>query len=234
MVITLSFIHYKTLKSKYWGFTMMRLTHSYFDINNVPGLLFYKKLGSGSGIGFRAFPDFSAYAFLAAWEDEKSANEFLKSSALFKDFKERSFEIWTVYMKNIRVRGTWSGVTPFTPEEKTPPGQLVSVITRATILNKYLWRFWRKVPSASAPLKDRDGLIITFGIGEWPLTQMATFSIWENEEYLKAYAYQNPAHMEAIKLTRELGWYKEEMFARFRPYKSDGTWNGQNPLKGYL
>jgi hypothetical protein len=29
-------------------------------------------------------------------------------------------------------------------------------------------------------------------------------------------------------LTRKLKWYKEEMFARFLPYKFQGTWNGKN------
>ncbi len=232
MVITLSFIHYKGLKNKYWGFTMMRITHSYFDVKDIPGLRFYKKLGSGSGIGFKAFPDFSAYAFLGVWENEKYADDFIENSKLFKDYRDRSAEIWTIYMKSIRVHGTWSGQQPFKPEDEKPPGELIAVITRATIAKKHLFKFWRKVPSASAPLKDREGLLITFGVGEWPLVQMATFSIWKDEEALKAYAYEHPQHREAIKMTRELNWYTEEMFARFRPYRSEGTWEGKDPLEG--
>jgi hypothetical protein len=27
-------------------------------------------------------------------------------------------------------------------------------------------------------------------------------------------------------LTRKLGWYKEELFARFVPFKYSGQWNG--------
>jgi hypothetical protein len=234
MVITLSFIGYKGLKNKYWGLTMMRFTHSYIEVDKVPGLKFYKKLGSGSGIGFSAFPNFSAYAFLGVWDNEQNANEFLEHSDLFSDYKSRSAEIWTIYMKSIRVHGSWSGQQPFVPEKVKPPGELIAVITRATIARKYLLRFWRKVPSASAPLKNHEGLITTFGIGEWPLTQMATFSIWKNEDALRSYAYQQPDHLNAIKLTRELNWYTEEMFARFRPYRSEGTWKEENPLEQYL
>ena len=51
---------------------------------------------------------------------------------------------------------------------------------------------------------------------------------------MKAYAYRSPAHLEVIKLTREKQWYKEEMFARFQLYETDGTWQGVNPLKDYM
>jgi len=42
------------------------------------------------------------------------------------------------------------------------------------------------------------------------------------------YAYKNPKHKEVVQLTRKLNWYKEELFARFVPFKMQGTWNGQN------
>ena len=42
------------------------------------------------------------------------------------------------------------------------------------------------------------------------------------------YAYQNPKHREVVALTRQLNWYKEEMFARFVPYKFTGSWAGKN------
>ncbi|MFN5849688.1 MAG: DUF3291 domain-containing protein, partial [Chitinophagales bacterium] len=78
------------------------------------------------------------------------------------------------------------------------------------------------------------GLIYTKGIGEAPLVQMATFSIWESAETLRNFAYNSPEHLEAIKKTRELDWYQEEMFARFQPYKSQGIWGGADVLGFYL
>jgi heme-degrading monooxygenase HmoA len=63
---------------------------------------------------------------------------------------------------------------------------------------------------------------------------MATFSVWENVEALKNFAYNSPEHQEAIKKTRQIDWYKEEMFARFQPYRSLGKWGGEDLLAPYL
>ncbi len=42
------------------------------------------------------------------------------------------------------------------------------------------------------------------------------------------FAYKIQKHQEVVLLTRKLNWYKEEMFARFEPYKFEGFWEGSN------
>ena len=71
---------------------------------------------------------------------------------------------------------------------------------------------------------------LTKGIGEVPFTQMATFSLWQDKQSLMDFAYNSKEHQNAIKKTREMDWYKEELFSRFQPYRSVGSWNGSNPL----
>jgi len=44
---------------------------------------------------------------------------------------------------------------------------------------------------------------------------LGTFSVWDNLEHMKAFAYENPSHAAIVKKTREIKWYKEEMFSRF-------------------
>ena len=130
----------------------------------------------------------------------------------------------------------WSGGNPFTAssdiDEANP---LIAVITRATIRPSKLIKFWRFVPISQRPIQQGcPGLIYTKGIGEAPLVQMATFSIWESTEALRNFAYHSPEHLEAIKKTKELDWYQEEMFVRFQPYKSQGTWGGEDVLGLFL
>ena len=59
------------------------------------------------------------------------------------------------------------------------------------------------------------GLSFSKGFGEWPIFILATFSVWDSLEHMKAYAYENPSHAAMVKKTRELNWYKEELFSRF-------------------
>lgn len=208
---------------------MMQFAHSY--LSKQPGIQFYKLMGSGKGKGFNPFPDWSTYALLIVWENEKNAIGFFQNAELFKKYKSRTSERWTIFMKSILARGSWSNQNPFDLHlDLDETNEWICIITRATIRWQKLYSFWKYVPTSEKPLANNNGLLYTKGIGEVPVVQMATFSIWENMEALKKFAYESEEHLVAIQKTRELNWYSEEMFCRFQPYKSIGTWGGKNPL----
>lgn len=227
-VTTLSFFKYKGLPNNLWAFGMMQFAHRYLAQSS--GLSFYKLLGTGKGNGFNPFPDWGTYALLQVWENERDADAFFDDSALFKKYQSRSEEQWILYMRPIKAEGEWSGSQPFQIMEKDPSNPFLAIITRATIRKRLLFKFWKYVPTSEKPLEKSKGLVYKKGIGEVPFLQMATFSIWSSEEALKAFAYQSKEHIKAIKMTRELNWYSEELFSRFQPYKSRGTWDGVQQL----
>ena len=90
---------------------MMLLAHK--DLYKVKGLSFYRLMGSGKDKGFNPFPDWSVYSLIQVWQSEEVANEFFKSSDLFKKYKNHTTEIYTLYMKNIASVGTWIAKNPF-------------------------------------------------------------------------------------------------------------------------
>lgn len=227
-ITTLSLIKYNSLRNKFWGLKMMRFAHK--ELVNTKGLTFYRLLGSGRGKGFNPFPDWSVYCLLQVWESEDAAHAFFKSSDLIKKYTDRSDELFSLYMKNISAGGTWVGKTPFKKGVNLDPELPIAIITRATIKWNWLLRFWKYVPTSQEALNGNEGLIYTKGIGEVPIVQMATFSLWKNFEAVKQFAYNSKQHQEAIRRTRKNEWYREELFARFQPYKSTGTWEGKDLL----
>jgi heme-degrading monooxygenase HmoA len=227
-ITTISFFRYSSLRNKFWGLKMMQFAHK--SLENVSGMTFYRLLGSGKGRGFNPLPDWSVYCLLQVWESEEDANEFFNSSDLMREYAVHSDELYTLYMKNISAGGTWVGKNPFEKGAEMDPDQPIAVITRATIKWNWLLRFWTYVPTSQQALDGNEGLIYTKGVGEIPIVQMATFSLWKNFEAVKQFAYKSKQHQEAIRRTRKNNWYKEELFSRFQPYKSTGKWEGKDLL----
>lgn len=211
---------------------MMQLAHQ--SLKRAKGQSFYKLMGSGRGLGFNAFPDWSTYVLLQVWESEEAAQFYFDKAEVLQRYKMRATEIWSVYLKNVSAHGQWDGRNPFHIEESSPGTEIILVLTRATIKWHKLIPFWRYVPTSHKPLNENPGLIYAKGVGELPVIQMATLSIWRDKESLNNFAYSSKEHREAINKTRQLKWYKEELFARFKPYKSVGTWEGENPIAKYL
>ena len=231
-ITTVSFFRFAGLANQWWAFSRMGL--SPFRMKKIEGLQFFKFLGSGGGNGFSIRPNFSAYGILCVWDEETAADNFFRNSSLYKDYEAHSKEQWTTYMETMMVHGQWDGVTPFSVTKDFDDKVPVAVITRATIKLRFLPYFWKFVPPVSASIIEKKGRLFSVGIGEVPIVQQATFSIWESSQLMMDYAYKSPFHAEVVRKTRELGWYKEELFARFRPYKSTGKWDGENPLAKLL
>lgn len=225
-ITTCSFFKVKGFSNKWWAFKQMQLGID--ALNNIDGLTFYKLLGSGAKTGFSIVPNFGTYVLFCVWESEEKASDFFKENAFFKTYQKKSTEVLTVYLHAAKAHGTWGGIQPFTINSELASDKPVVVLTRARIHFKKLFSFWSKVRKVSRSLDDYDGVVLSIGVGEWPLIQQATISIWRTEAEMLDYAYKNEIHKEVVILSRKLKWYKEEMFARFVPYKSEGLWEGKN------
>ena len=215
-----SFFKYSGFKNKWHA--LGRMGRPPVLKEKVEGLSFFKPVGTGSGNGFSINPDFSTFGCVAVFDSEELAKEFLNSQVV-KEYTQTSISFSHVLMHTIKSHGEWSKQNPFEASVEFDKSKPLVVITRATIKPKLAYKFWRNVPSVSKSMNDYDELIFSKGIGEFPLLMQATFSLWGNAEAMMQYAYQNPKHAEMVKKTRDLGWYSEELFARFQPFYQEGN-----------
>lgn len=201
-------------QNKFWAFKQIGVGFPF--LRNVPGLSFFKLLGTGAGQGFSLKPDFSTYALLAVWEDQAAADHFYQSNPLIKSYREKASSIRRLSLANTASHGLWSGLNPFVPTTTQQTKNLpVAIITRATLRPQRLLSFWRAVPKASKAIEAAHGVLYYKGIGEWPFIQQATISIWNSLEEVMQFAYKDNAHKQIVKQTKKERWYKEDLFARF-------------------
>ncbi len=192
---------------------------------------FWKLLGCGKNGTFDKNPDWQQWGLLCCWKNREDFEKFYANGFIPKWWKIFAKEQWLLLLKPVESHGFWSNKKPFdSGNEKNFTGK-VGVLTRATININKLSRFWENVPNVANTMADAPGFITSVGIGEAPLFMQATFSVWDDLESVKNFAYRSKQHAEVIKLTRKEKWYKEELFARFNILESRGTLNGHDPLK---
>lgn len=223
---SLSFFSYTTRKDKWWAFKQMQLAKAAFK--SVEGSSFIKLMGCGNYGGFSMWPDFGTYALLSTWEHPDFYHQFIDQSNIAVEFKSRASEHFHILLKPYRSHGSWSGISPFQVHESPPDEkkERIAVITRATISPKKLIPFWKLVPTIGRSLRSRAGLVFSMGMGEWPLFELTTFSIWDEANSMQDFAYQSPQHVKAVKHTKKKGLFKEDLFARFVVQEMDGSWKG--------
>jgi hypothetical protein len=202
-------------------------------LTNVSGLRFWKLLGSGHGRGFSLQPNWGRYGLLAVWETQADADAFFANAPLMAHYRRHATEIWTIRLLPVQAHGAWAGINPFLPLSPQPIVGPVAVLTRAAISWPQLINFWRAVPATSRAIEQADGLLASIGIGEAPFIRQATFSLWRSVADVQKFAYRTNVHRAAIQRTRAEKWYREELFARFVPITSEGSWQGRDPLREY-
>ncbi len=225
-VTTITFFRFDRWSTKIWAFLMMQFARG--PLRKVKGQERFFLMGTGKQ-GFSPWPDWTTYALVQIWENKEVASYFFSSSILYSSYVRKCDELLRVSMRSGGAKGDGGGVNPFRPSAELDENKkMIAVITRATIKTRYQFKFWSAVPEVSNRVFQSSGLRFTKGIGEIPFRNMATFSIWNSEEDMRAFAYRKKEHQTAITMTKKLDWYSEELFSRFQPYEILGSYNGFN------
>jgi hypothetical protein len=210
---------------------MARLGADRPHLAHVPGLIFWRLLGTGKGSDTGLGADLRRTALFAVWRSPADLDRFLAEDPIALRWR-RAQETYTISLLGGGGHGTWRGfdVAAALQGADTTSGP-VAVLTRA-VVRPSAWRgFMRAARSVSTEVNRAEGLLAACGIGEAPLGRQATFSLWESRAAAHSFAYGEPEHRSVVRRTRAEHWYGEEMFAWFVPYASSGTWDGRDPLR---
>ena len=196
----------------------------------MPEVGFWKLCGSGTGEGFTPRPNTAVWAILATWPDPQTARRMIDSAPVYRRRRSHAVESWTILLEPTSARGVWAGVAPFSVVDSAPIDGPIVALTRATMRLSTFLRFWRRVPDISAAIGQDPNVIFKIGIGEVPLLHQVTFSIWPDTQTMAHFARGDGPHGRAIAAVRREGWFREELYARFRILDDWGTWGGVSPL----
>ena len=206
--------------ARLWGWS--RYVIGRFSMMRVPGLRFFKILGSGHDAGFGLRPSATRQGLFCVFDDGAAANEFLDASPVAAAYRRHAREYLAVTLQAFSSRGSWAG-TELPVSVAAPSGGPIAALTRASIRPAAARSFWRRAPAAEAALEHAPGCLLAAGLGEAPVFRQATFSLWDSVQSMDAYA-RSGAHLQAIQAAHAQRYFSESMFVRFVPQRLTGTW----------
>lgn len=197
-------------------------------------------MGTGRGRDTGPSADLKRRALFAVWDDDAALDWFLDTSPVAGRWQAAG-EVWSARLRLINGHGAWGGrpiLADLGPLEAASGGPTASAsdggpictLTRANVRVRHWRTFASAARRTSVEVARADGLLRVVGVGEAPVGRQATFAIWQDDAALRRFANDNPVHREIMQRTRREGWYGEELFARFKPYASIGSWDGDDPF----
>jgi hypothetical protein len=202
---------------------------SRLDPAGVSGLRYAETtIAAPLGGGLLPRPQPGRVAMIAAWEDDDALEQFLAGHPLAVRLRGG----WHVRLQPLRASGTWSQL-PGLPSEELPVGddEPVAVLTLGRLQLRRVVPFLRASARAERQAVADPALLAATGLAR-PAQLVATFSLWRTATAMREYAYGagGDGHISAIGAHRAKPFHHESVFIRLRPYASEGSWDGRDPL----
>jgi len=175
--------------------------------------------------------NFGRVGMIAAWESDAALERF----SLLHPVARHLAGGWQVRLRPLRVFGNWAGM-PGLPTRALPidDEESVGILTLGQLRLRRIASFRRSAGPAEAAAIDSPALLAGTGLAR-PPRLVATFSLWRSAAAMRAYATDDDgAHHAAVQADRTRPFHHESAFVRFRPYASEGSWDGRDPLAGLI
>lgn len=199
------------------------------DATDAPGMT-YAETVFAAQLGNRLpRPQPGRIGLIAAWEDDAALDRFLSRHP----FAERLAGGWHARLQPLRCFGSWAGM------RNLPAGELpvkddepVAALTLGRLRLSRTRAFLRSAAPAERDALGDPAVVAMTGFGRFtPPRLVSTFTIWRSAAAMREYAFEGSgSHQAAVRVDRAKSFHRESAFIRFRPYASQGSWDGGDPL----
>jgi len=200
------------------------------DASKIPGMS-YAEVVFAAQLGNRIpRPRPGRIGLIAAWDGDSAIDRFLAEHP----FAERLAGGWHGRLEPLHCFGSWAGMSDL-PARDLPAkdDEPVAALTLGRLRISRTRAFLRSARPTERDAMTNPGVVAVTGFGRLtPPRLVSTFSIWRNLAAMREYAFgRDGSHQAAVAVDRGKPFHRESAFIRFRPYASQGTWDGRDPLQ---
>jgi len=207
-----------------------RLVLQGLSSSRVPGMR-YGEVVFAADLGRRIpRPHSGRLGLIAAWEDDIALDRFLADG---HRLAEPLAGGWHTRLEPLHCFGSWAGMEGIAAASR-PAGdeEPVAALTLGRLRISRTRDFLKAArPTERDAVANPDVVAVT-GFGRFtPPRLVSTFTIWRSLAAMREYAFgKGGSHQAAVKVDRAHPFHRESAFIRFRPYASEGAWDGRDPI----
>jgi hypothetical protein len=168
-------------------------------------------------------------ALFSAWESERALDAFEAGHPLAAELSRRG---WRARLQPTHLFGAWPELDGTLGHE--PPmadDEPAAVLTLGRLRFSQAARFLKAGVTAERLAISNPAMVRGTGMTR-PPALVATFSVWSSTAAMRAYASgrDGRGHRDAVQAHAKQPFHRQSAFFRFRPYDSEGLWDGVDPL----
>jgi hypothetical protein len=208
--------HLATFPYKRMLSRMIAVPAERWELSQTSGCRVGKVMGTSKAGTTRISFELRRWAIFAIWDNAQARDAFVQDSSVMRRWRSSSISLQHYSLSPLASRGTWNGVDPFPSVGSVNlSASRIAVLTRAAVRPQRFLPFARSVGAVDEELRAQSGCSLALGIGEWPVGEQATFSVWDSAKAIDEFSYKGDAHSEVVRRTFKENWYSEMLFARF-------------------
>jgi hypothetical protein len=210
-----------------------RLLFQRLDPGRVTGMTYAEPTMTGP-LGERPpRPLLGRLGLIAAWDDDGAIDRFLADHPFGKQVAGG----WHARLEPRRCFGAWAGM-PELPKRELPmdDDEPAVALTLGRLRALRVRPFLKASKPAEREAVRNPAVAAVIGLTRPARPRLvSTFSIWRSAGAMREYAFgKDGPHQAAVRADRARPFQHEQAFVRFRPYASQGSWDGSDPLAALI